>query len=72
MSPAGESEACEPGLLLLPSDSPVADVVTLQRRAAATIRDGDEEGFFQDTIAEYVWARDVAGLSFPPLHGHRR
>jgi integrase/recombinase XerC len=44
----------EPGL---------ADVVTLQRRKAAEVSDGDEESFFLDTLAEYQWARDAAGLA---------
>jgi integrase len=44
----------EPGL---------ADVVTLQRRQAAEIPAGDEASFFLDTLAEYQWARDVAGLA---------
>jgi integrase len=50
LSPA----AVEPGL---------ADVVTLQRKRAATTVDGEEESFFADTIAEYQWARDAAGLA---------
>jgi len=52
-SAAGPS-GIEPGL---------ADVVTLGRRRAAQVSDGDEEGFFADTLAEYQWARDVAGLA---------
>ncbi|MCP2314649.1 integrase [Kitasatospora paracochleata] len=44
----------EPGL---------ADVVTLQRRAAAGVSADDEQAFFVDTMAEYCWARDVAGLA---------
>jgi integrase len=50
--------AVEPGL---------ADVVTLQRRRAAEVIDGDEHGFFVDTLAEYQWARDVAGLAASTL-----
>jgi hypothetical protein len=38
-------------------------VVTLQRRREAEIREGDEDGFFADTLLEYQWARDVAGLA---------
>ena len=52
--------AGEPGL---------ADVVTLQRRRAAELSAGDEEGFFLDTIAEYQWARDAAGLAQATLDG---
>jgi hypothetical protein len=48
----------EPGL---------ADVATLQRRKAAEISDGDEESFFLDTLAEYQWARDAAGLAATTL-----
>ncbi len=48
----------EPGL---------ADVVTLQRRRAAAVSDGDEESFFVDTLAEYQWARDAAGLAATTL-----
>jgi integrase len=44
-------------------DTGLADVVTLQTRAAATIPARDEQGFFQDTVAEYTWARDVAGCA---------
>ena len=47
----------------------LADVVTLQRRKAAEISDGDEESFFLDTIAEYQWARDAAGLAPATLDG---
>jgi integrase/recombinase XerC len=52
--PRGGSILLEPGL---------ADVVTLERRRAAAISDGDEQAFFLDTIAEYQWARDIAGLA---------
>ncbi|WP_082310146.1 tyrosine-type recombinase/integrase [Nonomuraea sp. SBT364] len=44
----------EPGL---------ADVLTLQRRQAAEIAADDQENFFLDTLAEYQWARDAAGLA---------
>jgi len=47
----------------IPADAGLADVVTLQRRREAEIRDGDEDGFFADTLLEYQWARDVAGLA---------
>jgi integrase len=56
----GEAPVLEPGL---------ADVVTLQRRKDATVSDGDEESFFLDTIAEYQWARDAAGLAPATLDG---
>jgi hypothetical protein len=48
--------AGEPGL---------ADVVTFgrQQRAAQAASDDEEERFFADTLAEYQWARDVAGLA---------
>ncbi len=46
--------AAEPGL---------ADVVTLQRKRAATATADEEEDFFVDTVAEYQWARDAAGLA---------
>jgi integrase/recombinase XerC len=48
----------EPGL---------ADVVTLQRRKAAEIDGSGEESFFLDTLAEYQWARDAAGLAAATL-----
>ena len=56
----GEQAVLEPGL---------ADVVTLQRRKDAAVSDGDEESFFLDTIAEYQWARDAAGLAPATLDG---
>lgn len=48
-----------------PSAGPsgLADVVTLQSRAASLADSDDERSFFQDTLAEYGWARDVAGLA---------
>ena len=52
------------GVLLEPG---LADVVTLQRRKAAEVSDGDEESFFVDTLAEYQWARDAAGLAATTL-----
>jgi hypothetical protein len=45
----------------------LADVVTLQRRRAGAQSGEDEEGLFLDTIAEYQWARDVAGLAATTL-----
>jgi integrase len=50
----GEPGSSAPGL---------ADVVTLQRNAASTSSCEDERALFQDSLAEYLWARDVAGLS---------
>jgi integrase/recombinase XerC len=43
----------------------VADVVTFGRRRAGQVPpdDEEEERFFADTLAEYQWARDVAGLA---------
>ena len=52
------------GVLLEPG---LADVVTLQRRSAAEVSDGDEQSFFVDTLAEYQWARDAAGLAATTL-----
>ncbi len=45
----------------------LAEVVTLQRRKAAEASAGDEESFYLDTLAEYQWARDVAGLAATTL-----
>ncbi|MFJ9523506.1 hypothetical protein ACIRPK_35400 [Kitasatospora sp. NPDC101801] len=58
-SPAG------PGALLV--EPGLADVVTLQRRATATVSADDERSFLLDTMAEYTWARDVAGLAATTL-----
>ncbi|MFC8247358.1 tyrosine-type recombinase/integrase [Streptomyces chartreusis] len=44
-------------------DPGLADVLTLQRRAAASASVESERALYQDTLAEYLWARDVAGLS---------
>jgi integrase/recombinase XerC len=43
----------------------VADVVTFGRQRAGQVPpdDEEEERFFADTLAEYQWARDVAGLA---------
>ncbi|MGW6984464.1 hypothetical protein ACWGE1_34295 [Streptomyces sp. NPDC054932] len=46
----------------------LAAVVTLQRRAAAGASLGDARTLFQDTLAEYCWARDVAGLAATTLN----
>ncbi|WUI03833.1 site-specific integrase [Spirillospora sp. NBC_00431] len=45
----------------------MADVVTLQRRQAAGMSAEDEEGFFAETLSEYLWARDAAGLASSTL-----
>jgi integrase len=45
----------------------LADVVTLERRRAAEVSAGDEQSLFLDTLAEYQWARDVAGLAASSL-----
>ncbi|MGH3272605.1 MAG: hypothetical protein ACRDN1_26580 [Trebonia sp.] len=57
LPPAGPTGADAPadGELLEPG---LAGVVTLQRRRAAAVSDGDEQSFFVDTLAEYQWARD--------------
>ncbi|MER5355736.1 site-specific integrase [Kitasatospora sp. NPDC002551] len=50
----GQAPAAEPGL---------ADVLTLQRPSAEG-RDAEaERALFQDSLVEYCWARDVAGLA---------
>ncbi|MFD9595307.1 hypothetical protein ACFWA9_21500 [Kitasatospora sp. NPDC059973] len=49
-------------------DTGLADVVSIQRRAAAGASGEDAEAFFHDTLMEYVWARDVAGLAPTTLH----
>jgi integrase len=45
------------------SGDQLADVATLQRRAGASCEPNDETELFHETIAEYMWARDVAGLT---------
>lgn len=50
-----------------PPGDGLADVLTLQRRAAAIADNGDEVAFFHDVVAEYTWARDVAGLAATTL-----
>jgi integrase/recombinase XerC len=60
--------AADAGPVVAPMLEPgLADVISLQRRRAASIQDGDEESFFLDTLAEYQWARDVAGLAATTL-----
>lgn len=46
-----------------PEEPGLADVLTLQRRAADSAAPEAERALFQDTLAEYCWARDVAGLA---------
>jgi hypothetical protein len=43
--------------------SQVWPMFSLQRRRAAQVSDGDEQSLFVDTVAEYPWARDAAGLA---------
>ncbi len=62
--PGDEDPGGEPVL-----ESDLADVVALQRRKDAAVSDGDEESFFLDTIAEFQWARDAAGLAPATLDG---
>ena len=59
----GES-AAEPAL-----EPGLADVITLERRKAAALSCGDEQSLFLDTVAEYQWARDTAGLAPATLDG---
>ncbi len=59
----------QPDLRPAAGEQGLADIVTLQRRKAAEVSEGDEEGFFLDTIAEYQWARDAAGLASATLDG---
>ncbi|MFJ5952613.1 tyrosine-type recombinase/integrase [Streptomyces noursei] len=47
----------------VPLESGLADVATLQRRRRARADAQDGESFFVDTISEYQWARDAAGLA---------
>jgi hypothetical protein len=47
----------------VPMEAGLADVVTLQRRCQARASAQDAESFFIDTISEYQWARDAAGLA---------
>ncbi|WP_207843920.1 tyrosine-type recombinase/integrase [Williamsia soli] len=45
------------------ADTGLADVETLQSRAVRTTNPEDEATFYLETLAEYSWARDVAGLA---------
>lgn len=47
----------------------LVEVVKLQRRREAQVSADDEELFFIDTLLEYQWARDVAGLAASTLDG---
>lgn len=49
------------------AEAGLADVLTLQRQAFEGSTPADERTLFQDTLAEYCWARDVAGLSAKTL-----
>ncbi|MFJ3861479.1 tyrosine-type recombinase/integrase [Streptomyces sp. NPDC090085] len=51
------------GVGTLAGETGIADVLTLQRRASASSSPEAERDLYQDTLAEYCWARDVAGLS---------
>ncbi|GAA3250984.1 hypothetical protein GCM10010532_097960 [Dactylosporangium siamense] len=59
MVPATEAGA--PSAAGFELEAGLADVLTLDRRRAAG--GGDEQAMFLDTVAEYQWARDVAGLA---------
>ncbi|MFD3524872.1 tyrosine-type recombinase/integrase [Streptomyces sp. NPDC058653] len=54
---SGESEVGASG-----APESLADVVTLHRGRSAAAGARDERGYFFDTLAEYQWARDAAGL----------
>jgi hypothetical protein len=60
-TPAPAANAAEP------AEESLTDVLTLQRQTAAFSDSGDEVAFFLDTVAEYTWARDVAGLAATTL-----
>ena len=47
----------------VPAEAGLAEVVTLGRPRPERGLADDEERFFTDTLAEYQWARDVAGLA---------
>ena len=56
----------EQAAVTLAGEPGLADVVTFgrqQRAVQAPVDDEEEERFFADTLAEYQWARDVAGLA---------
>lgn len=56
-----------PAVQELATGGPLADVLTLQSRVSAQRDVDDEVGFFHDTLAEYSWARDVAGVGAATL-----
>lgn len=60
-SPTGSSAGTDEDVL--PVETGLADVVTLQRRRQARLSADDEESFFVETLSEYQWARDAAGLA---------
>ena len=56
----------EQAAVTLAGEAGLADVVTFgrqQRTAQVPPDEEEEERFFADTLAEYQWARDVAGLA---------
>lgn len=63
----GEAGSPEADLAAVSVDTGLADVVTLQRRQRARVSVQDEESFFIDTLSEYQWARDSAGLATSTL-----
>lgn len=65
--PPPAPESAEPELGSMPIETSLADVVTLQRRRQARLSAQDEESFFVDTLSEYQWARDAAGLAASTL-----
>ncbi|MGW3931125.1 site-specific integrase [Streptomyces microflavus] len=62
LAPPPTAAAVTESGVLVPVEAGLADVVTLQRRLQARISTEDEESFFVDTLSEYQWARDAAGL----------
>lgn len=48
-------------------DEGLADVLTLQRPSVPSSSREAERGLYQDSLAEYCWARDVAGLAATTL-----
>ena len=65
--PSGASVDLDP--TAMPVETGLADVVTLQRRRQARMSAADEESFFVDSLSEYQWARDAAGLAPSTLDG---
>ena len=54
---------------LVAGEQGLADVVTLQRRKAAEISEGDEGELLPGHRCRYQWARDAAGLAPATLDG---